>query len=411
MIGTYSHNSLGTFDNCPRRFKFAYIERTEVPERVTADLYLGNAVHRTLAELYDRSSNGVLWEPEAMMAFYRAEWDKPEKAQITVPKEFLTVDDYIRNGEEMLAAYYARYQPFTSAKVLGIELDLYAPLSGTSYKIRGRIDRLSKRPDGTVEIIDYKTGSNLPRGGRDPQFFDQMGLYHLLVRENYPDFGEIELVQYYLKLDEVVRYRMAEEDVELILEKIRGTIREAIQAEKLDEFPAKEGRLCDYCDFVKLCPAKRHRLILTNEAGSVPDEEKKSSETAAELAAQYIELDARKKELDAELTALKESIIATARELQLSKLTAPGGTISVSLSTEEKFPTKSNDLQSYVELSSLVRQWELDEALTLDLHALEAMYEKQQLSPEQQEALRRFVVVKESSRITVRRARKEMPED
>ena len=411
MIGTYSHNSLSTFETCPRRFKFAYIDRTEVPERVTADLYLGNAVHRTLADLYDRVSNGVLWEPEAMMAFYRAEWDKPEKNQIIVPKEFMTVDDYIRNGEEMLAAHYTRYQPFSAVKVLGIELDLYAPLPGTSYRIRGRIDRLSKRPDGVVEIIDYKTGSNLPRGGRDPQFFDQMGLYHVLVRENYPDFGQIELVQYYLKLDEVVRYRMSDDDVELLLEQIRGTIREATQAEKLDVFPAKEGRVCDYCDFVKLCPAKRHRLILENEAGSVTEAEKKSSESAAELAAKYIELDARKKELDGELAALRESVVQMARELRLSKFSAPSGSVGVSLFTEEKFPSKTADPQSFLELSSLVRQWQLDEALTLDIRALEDTYKRQRLSPEQQELLRKYIVAKESSRVTVRRARGDKEED
>jgi RecB family exonuclease len=411
MLGTYSHNSLDTFENCPRRFKFSYVERVEVPERVSADLYLGNAVHRTLARLYDMASHGVLWKFDDMVTFYRAEWDKPERDQITVPKDFMTVDDYIRNGAEMLDTFYRKHQPFAQVKVLGIERDLHGSLPGTPYRLKGRIDRLSKRTDGVIEIVDYKTGGNLPRGGRDPQFMDQMGLYHVLVRENYPDFGEIELIQYYLKLDEVVRYRMSDEDVDLVIEKIKGIIREATRAEKLDEFPPKEGHVCTYCDYVKLCPAKRHRLILDNEAGTVDADEKRSSQTAAELAAQYIELDGRKKDLDAELTALKESIIKAARELHLTKLASPAGTVSVTLSTEEKFPTKSNDLQSFIELSSLVRQWQLDEALTVDMRALEELYENQRLAAEQIEALRPYVVVKESSRVTVRRPSKKNPDE
>lgn len=411
MIGTYSHNSLDSFASCPRRFKFSYIERTEVPERVTADLYLGNAVHRSLGRLYEMASNGVVWPLNDMLAFYGSEWDKPDRAAIEVQKDFMTVDDYIRSGEKMLRNYYERYQPFDSVKVLGVELDLFGRIPETPYRLRGRIDRLSKRPDGVTEIVDYKTGGTLPHGGRDPQFLDQMGLYHLLVRENYPDLGEIELVQYYLKMDELVRYRMSEEDVDLLLESVKGIIREAIRAEKLDEFPAREGGICNYCQYVKLCPAKRHRLILEHEAGAVAESEQKSALTAETLAAQFIELDGRKKEIEAELTALRDSIIGTARELHLSKLSAPAGTVSVTLATEEKLPTKAGDPEAFIELSSLIRQWQIDEAMTIDLRALEEIYRKQRLSAEQQEAIRKYFVKKESTRVTVRRTKQENSEE
>jgi RecB family exonuclease len=154
MLGTYSHNSLDSFANCPRRFKFTYIDRTEVPDRVTADLYLGNAVHRALGRLYELASNSVAWSLDDMLAFYRSEWEKPDRAAIEVQKEFMAVDDYIRSGEKMLRNYYERFQPFEAVKVLGVELDLFGSLPGTPYRLRGRIDRLSKRPDGVIEIVD-----------------------------------------------------------------------------------------------------------------------------------------------------------------------------------------------------------------------------------------------------------------
>jgi putative RecB family exonuclease len=407
MLSSYSHNSLNTFDDCPRRFKFTYIEKVEVPERVTADLYLGNAVHRALARVYELALNGVTISLDDLLAFYRAEWEKPERNQIIVIKDFMGVDDYIRIGEDMIATYYKKYTPFTEGRAIGIELDLRAPLPDSHYVIRGRVDRLTRRPDGIVEIVDYKTGSVLPRGGKDPKFYDQMGLYYLLVRENYPDLEPVELVQYYLKLNETIRLQVTDDDRDLIVERIRGVIRAALVAERLDNFPAQEGRSCDYCPFFKLCPAKRHRLILQNEAGELDQKEKATSETAAALAERYVDLDGRKKELEGELDALREDLITTARDLQVSKLAAKGATITISLNHEEKLPTKSTDMEAFIEISGLVRQWELEEALTVDIHALEKLIEKEQLSPERIAKLREYLVAKESSRISVRRPKKQ----
>jgi RecB family exonuclease len=411
MLSSYSHNSLHTFEECPRRFKFTYIEKIEVPERVTADLYLGNAVHRALARLYEMVQNGVTVSLDDLLTYYRAEWEKPERNQIVVTKEFMTVDDYIKSGDDMIRTYYERHKPFADARVIGIELDLHAALPNSPYKIRGRVDRLTRRSDGVVEIVDYKTGSVFPRGGRDPKFLDQMGLYYLLVTENYPDLGPIELIQYYLKLSETVRLQLTEDDRELVVERIRGIVKAALAAERLDNFPAIEGHTCDYCQYIKLCPAKRHRLILQNEAGELDQKEKSASETAADLAARYVDVDARKKELEGELEALREDLIKAAQELHLSKFKAPDATVSVTLSNDEKLPTKSTDMEAYLEISSLIRRWGIDEVLTVDIHALEKMYATEQLSPEQIAKIKEFIMAKQSSRVSVRRNRKQAEED
>ena len=51
-----------------------------------------------------------------------------------------------------------RLAPFT---ILGLECDVVRPLtiSGQRLRIGGRIDRLDQTQDGTIRVVDYKTGS------------------------------------------------------------------------------------------------------------------------------------------------------------------------------------------------------------------------------------------------------------
>lgn len=412
MPSSYSHNSLKTFEQCPRRFKFQYVEKVSMPSRVSADTYLGNAVHQALHRLYERVGDGVLWPLPEFLAFYDAEWEKPERREIAVPKEYMTVDDYIRNGRTMLETYYKRFEPFQDGTLLGVEHDLSTSIPNTNFRIKGRIDRLWKRRDGVVEICDYKTGGNLPRGGRDPKFWFQMGLYHWLVKENFPQFGAIELVQYYLKLDEVIPYRMSEEELDLIAGQTRNLIIDTIQAGRLDAFPTQEGYWCDYCDYFSLCPAKRHQLILDAEAGKTDGREKSTAESASQLAERFLRVDKQKKEVEAEHEAVKQDLIQMARELGMDKIQGTGGgSVSVKLTREEKFPTKSNDPEGYASMSSLVRQFHLDTCLTLDVRALAEMYHKERLSDDQRTKLSQFVRVVEGSRVTPKHKKSDEDED
>jgi len=403
MLSSYSHNSLSTFESCPRKFKFQYIEKIEIPRRVAAELYLGNAVHRTLHQLYQRAADNVEWPLDQLIAFFDAEWEKPERKEIEVLKEYMTVDGYIENGRKMLRTYYNRYRPFNDGVLLGAELSLSADIPDTRFRLKGRVDRLWKRSDGVIEVIDYKTGNSSLRGGADPRFLFQMGIYHLLVKANYPQFARIALVQCYLKTDEIVSYELTDDQADELTERIRGTIIDTIHAEKLDAFPPHEDSSCDYCDFQKLCPAKRHKFILETESGAGDGKEKSTAESAAALAERFIQIDAEKKRIAAEHDALKQDIVDMARELQLAKLQGKSGSVSVKIINEEKFPTKTRDEEAFLEVSSLVRQFQLEPCLKLDTGVLEDMYQKQQLPPELLARLSKFVQQVESTRVSARK--------
>jgi RecB family exonuclease len=411
MPTQYSVSRLGTFRTCPRKYKFQYIEKIRIPDRVSAVLYMGAAVHRQLAKAYTLGSDGVLYPLEDMVGAYKAEWEKTGKEKIEVASDQLTVDDYIRNGEEMLRRFYEKYQPFNQGKLLGAELFLRFQLPGAPYRFVAVIDRLWKRDDGVVEICDYKTGKNLPQGPRDPYFYRQMGLYQLAVKSIYPQFEQIEQAQYFLKHDEIISHRMSTDELDELAEEMRQDVLQTIQAERLDDFPTQEGGHCNYCEFVRLCPAKRHRLIIDAEE-EASETEKASMKSAAELADKYVAVDGQLKQLRAEHDALKEDIIRAASDLGFDTLAGRDADIAVRSAQEEQFAGKSADPQAFIQLTKLVRDWQLDECFTLDTRALmKEFFRTERLSPERLDELRKYVVSRESHRVTIRRRRKTNEEE
>jgi CRISPR/Cas system-associated exonuclease Cas4 (RecB family) len=403
MLTTYSHTALDTFHTCPRKFKFQYIEKVDIPKRVTADTYMGNAVHRVLARLYQLGADGIVYPVDDMLSFYEQQWEKVDLELLTLTDEFHTVDDYIRMGREMLKTHYEHYQPFNQGTLLGSELNMVFTLPKTSFKVKAVIDRLWKRDDGVVEICDYKTGRSLARP-HDQRFFYQMGLYQLAIRQQYPQFETIELAQYFLRLNEVVSYRMRPDELDQLTEEIRATILETIDAERLDNFPAQEGRWCHYCGYFDLCPAKRHKLMLTKKDEEAPVADKQEvPKQAYDLATRYLKTHQQAREVKAELAALKEELIRLAKEHELTTLEGETGKVTVRIDRKEKFVGKSENPGAYAELSHLARTWRLDDYFDLNTNMLmKEIYQKKRLEPEQLEQLKRYVVEKEESRVTVK---------
>jgi putative RecB family exonuclease len=400
MQTRFSHSSLASFRQCPRKYKFEKIEKPEVVRKLMDHNYLGSTVHRQLRLAYQWAFEGKLYPLETALEKYEAEWEGPVREKVVVGSDHLTVDDSIAAGRKILTTFYERYQPFDQGTLLGAEKNINFQLPRCPATFNARVDRILKRDDGVVEIADYKTGKKLVAGHRDPGFRYQMAMYELAVRYIYPQFEKIEQAQYYLRHDEVIRYEMPEEELDELAEEFRVEVLDVHRAERLDDWPTHEGGLCDYCDYRELCPAKRHRRALEDEEGS---EEQDDFESAAELADRFIEVDTRIKALKAEHAALKEDVKRAARDLELTKLSGDRGDVKVSIRPVEKFLTKSADPAAHAELSALVRAWEdMELCLKLDERALKEVFQKGRLGPEREEQLKAYLVRQDDVRVTVK---------
>lgn len=405
MLKSYSHSSLGTFEECPRKFKFEKIDRSPKSDRVAAHIYMGQVIHEALARLYEAAAHGKLIELKVILDEYAAEWEKPAKGAIVCQDESMTVDDYIISGREILTKYYNKYQPFGGGTLLAVERRIPLVLDGTPFKFNTQIDRLWKRPDGVVEIWDYKTGKELPRK-TDTRFRQQMGLYQLAVKQNWPQFENISVVQHALRQDEIIAETFSQDELDEIAERFKMKVYDTLTAEKTDDFPTREGHHCRWCEYVALCPAKIHKRYIDGEESAITDDKAAAAALATGLADRYLVANAAYSAADHERERLKSEVIEAARELGVSKLAGNTGEVSVKLRVVDEFPTKSADPSAYSELSALTREAGLDTMFTLDQKALKKLYDQHRIPEEVMKKLESFLLRKDRPLVTVPRKKK-----
>ncbi|MEK7775724.1 MAG: PD-(D/E)XK nuclease family protein [Candidatus Zixiibacteriota bacterium] len=389
----FSHSRLRTFRTCPQQYKFQYISKVEVPKRVTADIWLGTTVHSVLHILYERGNDGVVIPLDTVLERFRKEWEGDATRFVEVRGEYLGVDDYIRNGEKMLSDHYAAYQPFRPGTLLGAEATITFPIPNSDNTIMARVDRYWKRDDGVIEICDYKTGKRLPSVD-DPDFVSQMGIYQMAIRSRHPQFETIEVAQYMLKHNEVVRTRLSDDTIDMLVENIRNDISAIQTAERVDNFPAVEGGYCSYCQYAELCPAKRHRSLM--EEATVADSNGKSdAELAVQLADRYIDVDQKIKELEKQKDGMKLDVAEIAGRLNATRLDGKSGYLSLKSQNGEKFVTKTESAEASAELNHLARQMGFEDYFTLDAtQFLKEIYQRGRLTPEQKVQLEKYVRLK-----------------
>lgn len=395
MTKSYSYSKIGQFRNCPRQYKFNYIEKATVEKPVSVEMFLGSAVHRALEKLYKFKVNGRIQPEEEMLADYHKDWEGPDRDRIKVTKEYMGIDDFINIGNEALAKYYKMYHPFDEGEIIGLEKNASFPLDPANrFMIRAKLDKLVQRPDGVVEIVDYKTQSRLPTQ-QDLDNNLQMGLYQHAVNFLWPQFDKIELKQIYLRQGIAMSTVMSQDKLDELKQDSINLILEIEQAGRDDDFPVKESALCDYCPYFELCPAKRHRRALDDEAADVIN-----PETGKELAEKYLHLNEEKKKIESELKALKEDIVGYCDKTDMVRLDSDTGFIKITSTEKDGFPSKTEDNNAFIKMSQLARAAGLDECFKLEPNVLfKELFAREKLDEELTEKLSKFVRKKRNDTI------------
>ena len=247
----YSHSRLSSFENCPRQFKYRYIDQIKV-DTEGVEAFMGKRVHEILERLYHHvARNSRPPSLAQVLERYRQDWERSWHDKVLIVRKENPREYYLERGARCLENYYRGNYPFTSGETVALEERLRLRLDTEGrYLLLGIVDRIVRGADGAFEIHDYKTGAYLPQQ-RSLDRDRQLALYQIGLEQTYPDVKEVELVWHYLIFNKTLRSRRSAEALG-DLRRATITLIDAIEAES--EFRARPGPLCRWCDYAGICP-------------------------------------------------------------------------------------------------------------------------------------------------------------
>ncbi len=167
---------LATWDDCRRRYRMTYLDRPAPPRGgPRAAATLGAVVHNAL--------QAVFADPPARRTPGRAAAQVDRQWSGEGFRDDAQAAEYRSRARGWVADYVERHAvpdaPEPAGRTLGVERWVSAPVGGLVAE--GRVDRLDERDDGSVAVVDYKTGRRAPDAD-DARRAPSLALYALAIR-------------------------------------------------------------------------------------------------------------------------------------------------------------------------------------------------------------------------------------
>jgi DNA helicase II / ATP-dependent DNA helicase PcrA len=250
-----SASAVDTYERCPLQFK---LERDwRMPRDIPAAMQYGATMHRVLHTYYDSVRAGRPSSEDELIDLLRQ-----DLASAGMQDRYQH-ELYEKQGTEQLRDFLAASRTAVAPEVLHTEEGFETRVG--EIAVVGRIDRIDRAADGSVVVLDYKTGKARTQEDADESL--QLSIYALAAQEKW-GYRVGSLVFYNLEGNVAVATRRSL----LQLEEARERIQSAAQGIAAGDFRAKVDFHCSFCPYRSICPAKEKQM-----PRFVPDESSRRS--------------------------------------------------------------------------------------------------------------------------------------
>ena len=264
-----SLGKLRSFLQCPLKYKLANIDQVTPTAKASPGLSFYQALHSAL-EYFHKEGTSPLPSEGFLLNLLARNWDPSGYRDKAEERQYRGM------AESILKNFYSTY----SAEKHDVKyLSLTVKVKTKKCFISSRVDRVDLLPDGTYEVINYKTGKNVMEPSELAQDMQAVVLYLGANAHKRLD-GNVSIVSfYYLRSNRKVSVTPTPEDIQAVtglidqtasnitnLAKGKSMVLSLLEkalpaAKKLSGSSgepmalAEKGSLCNSCEYLDACPA------------------------------------------------------------------------------------------------------------------------------------------------------------
>lgn len=218
-----------------------------------APLAFGRSLHAALEEFHKVDRGGTPADPDQLL---KRHWEAGAYA------DERESEAHFVKGRDALRRYLN--SPSASAEeVLGTEVFMARVVNvrGLPIRLGCKADRVGLRPDGVLEITDYKTNASGRLPTQESLFSDlPTFLYYVLARFSYPQYDRVMVS--FLNLLTLARVDVEYPAAQVAINK--QSLMTQIRAFALGSFEPRPCEACAWCSVQDHCPIFTQEIDLDN---------------------------------------------------------------------------------------------------------------------------------------------------
>lgn len=251
VLDRLSPSKISAFRACPTAFAFRYVDGLDEP--ANRWMIRGTLVHEVCERLFNLPPEERTLAAAAVLLDRL--WERMVDEDQALRDLFATAEDattWLMSAQHLLVTWFRLECP-SAIDVVGRELFVSGP-GPDGVTLAGIVDRVDRLPDGSLAIVDYKTGSAPGRGWERREFF-QLRFYAVLVAAALgAPVSTLRLV--HLAGDgEVLALDIDADAAGATVRQVQALNTTMRQAYESSQWATNVGRHCDWCAFKQRCPA------------------------------------------------------------------------------------------------------------------------------------------------------------